>query len=46
MKDSEDQRAKPLLHLISLLSKVSNAPEYLFLENVKNFEVILRVVLQ
>ncbi|KAJ2964364.1 hypothetical protein NQZ79_g703 [Umbelopsis isabellina] len=38
MKDSEDQRAKPLLHLISLLAKVSNAPQYVFLENVKNFE--------
>ncbi|CAO3672504.1 unnamed protein product [Umbelopsis vinacea] len=38
LKDSEDQRAKPLLHLIALLSKLSTPPQYIFLENVKNFE--------
>ncbi|KAH8553100.1 S-adenosyl-L-methionine-dependent methyltransferase [Umbelopsis sp. PMI_123] len=38
LQDSEDQRAKPLLHLITLLSKLSILPKYFFLENVKNFE--------
>lgn len=39
MKDIDDSRAKPLLHLIKLLSALENPPTYLFLENVKNFEV-------
>ncbi|KAI9280184.1 S-adenosyl-L-methionine-dependent methyltransferase [Umbelopsis sp. AD052] len=38
LQDSEDQRAKPLLHLITLLPKLSILPRYIFLENVKNFE--------
>ncbi|ORZ20365.1 S-adenosyl-L-methionine-dependent methyltransferase [Absidia repens] len=39
MKDINDSRAKPLLHLIKLLSTLENPPTYLFLENVKNFEI-------
>jgi hypothetical protein len=44
LKDSEDQRAKPLLHLIALLSKLSTLPQYIFLENVKNFEVAYTIL--
>ncbi|KAG0019277.1 C-5 cytosine-specific DNA methylase [Podila clonocystis] len=36
--DLEDNRAKPLLHLLDQLEKMSKPPTYLFLENVKNFE--------
>ncbi|KAI8967943.1 S-adenosyl-L-methionine-dependent methyltransferase [Mycotypha africana] len=36
--DIEDNRAKPLLHLIDLLPKLTVHPDYIFLENVKNFE--------
>ena len=39
MKDIDDPRAKGLVHLIDLLSKLDSPPTYLFLENVKNFEV-------
>ncbi|SAM07633.1 hypothetical protein [Absidia glauca] len=39
MKDMDDPRAKPLLHLIKLLSTLDTKPTYLFLENVKNFEI-------
>ncbi|KAK4520432.1 uncharacterized protein ATC70_008567 [Mucor velutinosus] len=37
-KDAEDPRAKALLHLIDLLPQLDVIPEYIFLENVKNFE--------
>ncbi|CAG8572756.1 50_t:CDS:2, partial [Racocetra fulgida] len=36
--DDQDPRAKGLLHLIDILSKLSNPPDYIFLENVLNFE--------
>ncbi|KAG0087921.1 C-5 cytosine-specific DNA methylase [Podila epicladia] len=36
--DLEDNRAKPLLHLLDQLEKMTKPPTYLFLENVKNFE--------
>ncbi|KAF9928701.1 tRNA (cytosine-5-)-methyltransferase [Linnemannia zychae] len=36
--DDQDNRAKPLLHLLDQLEKMSTPPQYLFLENVKNFE--------
>ncbi|KAF9414395.1 C-5 cytosine-specific DNA methylase [Podila epigama] len=36
--DLEDNRAKPLLHLLDQLEKMNSPPTYLFLENVKNFE--------
>ncbi|KAI8093147.1 S-adenosyl-L-methionine-dependent methyltransferase [Halteromyces radiatus] len=39
MKDIDDPRAKPLLHLIRLLPTLDKRPTYLFLENVKNFEI-------
>ncbi|KAI8072787.1 S-adenosyl-L-methionine-dependent methyltransferase [Gongronella butleri] len=38
MMDNQDPRAKPLMHLIALMPKLKKAPQYLFLENVKNFE--------
>ncbi|KAF7720763.1 tRNA (cytosine-5-)-methyltransferase, partial [Apophysomyces ossiformis] len=38
MKDIDDPRAKPLIHLIELLPKLSTPPKYIFLENVKNFD--------
>ncbi|CAG8575867.1 10785_t:CDS:1, partial [Acaulospora colombiana] len=38
--DDQDQRAKGLLHLIHVLSELSIPPEYIFLENVLNFEAI------
>ncbi|KAI8371947.1 S-adenosyl-L-methionine-dependent methyltransferase [Choanephora cucurbitarum] len=38
-KDMEDARSQGLLHLIDLLPKLSEPPTYLFLENVKNFEI-------
>jgi len=38
-KDTEDPRAKALLHLIDLLPQLDVIPKYVFLENVKNFEV-------
>ncbi|GJJ69938.1 tRNA (cytosine38-C5)-methyltransferase [Entomortierella parvispora] len=36
--DDQDNRAKPLLHLLDQLEKMKLPPTYLFLENVKNFE--------
>lgn len=36
--DDQDPRALPLLHLIDLLMQVSQLPDYVFLENVRNFE--------
>eukprot|EP00933_Yihiella_yeosuensis_P083442 TRINITY_DN9765_c0_g1_i3.p1 TRINITY_DN9765_c0_g1~~TRINITY_DN9765_c0_g1_i3.p1 ORF type:complete len:200 (-),score=24.84 TRINITY_DN9765_c0_g1_i3:213-737(-) len=36
--DAEDARAKPLLHIISVLKEVVTPPEAIVLENVKNFE--------
>ncbi|RHZ77713.1 hypothetical protein Glove_174g46 [Diversispora epigaea] len=36
--DDQDQRAKGLMHLIEILPKLSKSPEYIFLENVLNFE--------
>jgi tRNA (cytosine38-C5)-methyltransferase len=38
----EDPRSKAILHLIDLLPKLEAPPRYLFLENVKNFEVTER----
>ncbi|KAG2212202.1 hypothetical protein INT46_000403 [Mucor plumbeus] len=37
-KDTDDPRAKALLHLIDLLPQLDVIPDYIFLENVKNFE--------
>ncbi|KAF9125794.1 tRNA (cytosine-5-)-methyltransferase [Mortierella sp. 14UC] len=39
LMDDQDNRAKPLLHLLDQLEKMTTPPQYLFLENVKNFEV-------
>lgn len=39
MMDLEDPRSKPLLHLIDILPKLDRPPTFIFLENVKNFEV-------
>jgi tRNA (cytosine38-C5)-methyltransferase len=39
--DDKDQRAKGLLNLIDVLSKLSDPPSYIFLENVLNFEVCI-----
>ncbi|KAF8982234.1 tRNA (cytosine-5-)-methyltransferase [Entomortierella lignicola] len=36
--DDQDNRAKPLLHLLNQLERMATPPTYLFLENVKNFE--------
>ncbi|KAF9930745.1 tRNA (cytosine-5-)-methyltransferase [Mortierella alpina] len=36
--DDQDNRAKPLLHLLDELEKMTTPPTFLFLENVKNFE--------
>ncbi|KAJ3101778.1 tRNA (cytosine-5-)-methyltransferase [Phlyctochytrium planicorne] len=36
--DDEDERSKPLLHLVEVLSAMTYLPKYLFLENVPNFE--------
>ncbi|RUS20001.1 hypothetical protein BC937DRAFT_86585 [Endogone sp. FLAS-F59071] len=36
--DDQDPRAKALLHLIDIIHKLSQPPEYVFLENVLNFE--------
>ncbi|KAG0360466.1 tRNA (cytosine-5-)-methyltransferase [Gamsiella multidivaricata] len=36
--DDQDNRAKPLLHLLDQLEKMATPPTYIFLENVKNFE--------
>ncbi|KAI8363914.1 S-adenosyl-L-methionine-dependent methyltransferase [Blakeslea trispora] len=38
-KDTEDARSQGLLHLIDVLPKLAEAPTYIFLENVKNFEI-------
>ncbi|CAE8618370.1 unnamed protein product, partial [Polarella glacialis] len=38
VRDAEDPRAKPLLHIISVLREVANPPEAIVLENVRNFE--------
>lgn len=40
MMDSDDPRAKGFLHLIHLLRTMELPPEYLFVENVCNFEVL------
>jgi hypothetical protein len=37
--DTQDPRAKGLLHLVSLLSELPTPPLYVFLENVQGFEV-------
>ncbi|KAI9099275.1 S-adenosyl-L-methionine-dependent methyltransferase [Phlyctochytrium arcticum] len=37
--DDQDPRADGLLHLIEILDKVQVIPEYIFVENVPNFEV-------
>lgn len=39
MQDIDDSRAQGLVHLIKLLPKLEHPPKYMFLENVKNFEV-------
>jgi tRNA (cytosine38-C5)-methyltransferase len=36
--DDKDTRTRPLLHLIDLLKQIKTVPDYLFLENVPNFE--------
>lgn len=36
--DDQDNRAKPLLHLLDQLEKMTTPPTHIFLENVKNFE--------
>jgi tRNA (cytosine38-C5)-methyltransferase len=38
MKDTEDDRARPLLHLIRVLEEMRNMPGMIIVENVKNFE--------
>lgn len=38
LKDDADPRSQPLLHLIDLLPTLTKPPEYLMVENVKNFE--------
>ncbi|CAE7806871.1 TRDMT1 [Symbiodinium microadriaticum] len=38
IRDAEDPRAKPLLHIISVLREVTTPPEAIVLENVRNFE--------
>lgn len=37
-RDHEDERSAGLLYLIRVLKEMKNPPEYLFLENVLNFE--------
>ena len=37
--DDQDNRAIGLLHLVSVLQKMENPPDYIFVENVLNFEV-------
>src|SRR5436309_1751695 len=37
--DDKDQRSSGLLHLIEIMPKLSDPPNYIFLENVLNFEV-------
>jgi tRNA (cytosine38-C5)-methyltransferase len=37
--DTQDPRAKALLHLIQVIQNMKNPPEYILLENVKNFEI-------
>ncbi|KAJ2575131.1 hypothetical protein GGH19_003253 [Coemansia sp. RSA 1807] len=37
-RDTDDPRARGLLHLIDLLPQLENMPSYLLLENVMNFE--------
>lgn len=38
-EDTKDPRAKPLLNLISVFPTLKRRPDFLLLENVKNFEV-------
>ncbi|KAI8092251.1 S-adenosyl-L-methionine-dependent methyltransferase [Gilbertella persicaria] len=38
-KDMEDARSQGLLHLIDLLPQLTTIPTFIFLENVKNFEI-------
>eukprot|EP00929_Paragymnodinium_shiwhaense_P006971 TRINITY_DN110922_c0_g1_i1.p1 TRINITY_DN110922_c0_g1~~TRINITY_DN110922_c0_g1_i1.p1 ORF type:complete len:547 (-),score=128.55 TRINITY_DN110922_c0_g1_i1:69-1709(-) len=38
MRDAEDARALPLLHIISVLKEIPTPPEAIVLENVQNFE--------
>ena len=38
IRDAEDPRAKPLLHIIKILHEVTSPPEAIVVENVKNFE--------
>jgi tRNA (cytosine38-C5)-methyltransferase len=37
--DDKDPRAEGLLHLINMLKNIKRVPDYIFLENVPNFEV-------
>jgi len=37
-EDIKDTRAKPLLNLIEMFQSVKYKPDYILLENVKNFE--------
>lgn len=43
MQDIDDSRAQGLVHLIKLLPKLEHPPKYMFLENVKNFEVSVNI---
>lgn len=38
LRDTEDPRARPLLHIIDVLREMKNLPEAIVLENVRNFE--------
>eukprot|EP00475_Leptophrys_vorax_P043354 TRINITY_DN8323_c0_g1_i3.p1 TRINITY_DN8323_c0_g1~~TRINITY_DN8323_c0_g1_i3.p1 ORF type:complete len:298 (-),score=58.21 TRINITY_DN8323_c0_g1_i3:168-1061(-) len=37
--DTQDARAKALLHLIEVIENMNNPPQYVLMENVKNFEI-------
>ena len=45
MKDTSDTRARPFLHLLSLLHSTAYSPRYILLENVANFELSLTLKL-
>ena len=40
-EDVKDPRAKPLLNLMKIFDAIKHKPDYLLLENVKNFETSL-----
>jgi len=41
-RDDQDKRCRSLLHLIDILPKLLNPPDYILLENVKGFDVRVR----